>query len=59
MINTTNIEAFLGSVSPIIFPKGINPTFKPSINIAKPIITAINPRQIVEAEEIGWRKIRS
>ena len=59
IIKTTNMEAFLGSVSPIIFPKGIRPTLRPSIKIAKPIITATKPKVIVEADAIGCLNIKS
>ena len=51
------MEAFFGRVSPIIVPKGISPTFKPSINIANPMITAIRPRVMVEADAIGCLRI--
>ena len=43
MIKTTIILAFLGKLSPIIVPKGISPVFKPSINTARPIMTATKP----------------
>ena len=59
MTKTKNIGALFGSVSPMTLPNGINPVFKPSINIAKPIITAIRPKQIVTEEEMGCLKIRS
>ena len=59
IINTTNMDAFLGKVSPIIFPNGINPTLSPSMKMAKPIITAIKPRVIVDAEAIGCLKINN
>ena len=53
------MEAFLGSVSPMIVPKGINPTLRPSIKMAKPIITAQAPNVIVEAEAIGCLNINN
>ena len=54
-----NIDAFFGSVSPIIVPKGIRPVFNPSIKIAKPTITAIKPKQMLEAEAIGCLRINN
>ena len=59
IIKTTKSEAFLGSVSPIIVPKGIRPVFKPSMKIAKPIITATKPREMVVASAIGCLRINS
>ena len=56
---TTKSEAFFGSVSPIIVPKGMRPVLSPSIKIAKPIITATKPREIVEASAIGCLRISS
>ena len=47
----------MGSVSPITVPNGINPVFKPSINIANPIITATSPKDIVPASAMGCLKI--
>ena len=53
IVNTTGIDAFLGKLSPIIVPNGIKPVLSPSINTAKPIITAIRPRQRTRAASIG------
>ena len=43
----------------MIVPKGIRPVFKPSMKIAKPIITATKPNEMVEASAIGCRRINS
>ena len=40
-------------------PNGIRPVFKPSIKMAKPTITAIKPKDIVDASAIGCLKINN
>ena len=53
-INSTPANGSLrGKVFPIISPKGMSPSFKPSINIIKPIITANNPPAIILASITG------
>ena len=45
-----NKLAFAGSDVPNASPKGIRPTFKPSINIIRPMITATSP-DIISASD--------
>ncbi len=43
--NNKHASFFFGKLLPMIVPKGIRPTFRPSINTAKPTMTATSPKK--------------
>ena len=53
MQRTPTSGSFLGNVFPITSPNGISPSFKPSMNIMRPTITANRPPAIIEASITG------